>query len=264
MQIYLSVTPEAAREAAGFCRTLAHVAYRVGPGSTLLRGGLLLETRGGLLSVSDREAPFIDDPEALAAAALRECGRRNYGGVLLDFEEAPRRDRQAFAERLAPALAASRRTLYVPERYAVSGAVTLICTAVSGGNFIQRLEEAAARAGGAGHLALDVQRLCMDFRLPAPSGEGNPLDAEAFRRLMEREEPAVFFSQDLCARYFTYTRQGEAHFVLFDDADTLRQKLRQGAAMGFSAAFFMWPEIQDLAPRLFGRNGPAGGPASRP
>ena len=107
MQIYLAVTPEETQEAREHCRNLAHVAYRIGPGSTLLRGGLLLETRGGLLSVSDREAPFIDDPEALAEAALRECGRRNYGGVLLDFEEAPRRDRQAFAEQLAAALYAT-------------------------------------------------------------------------------------------------------------------------------------------------------------
>ena len=91
----------------------------------------------------------------------------------------------------------------------------------------------------------------MDFRLPARSGEGDPLSEEALSRLMEREAPAVFFSQDLCARYFTYSQDGEAHFVLFDDADTLNQKLRLGAGLGFSAAFFMWPEIRDVAPRLF-------------
>ena len=100
-------------------------------------------------------------------------------------------------------------------------------------------------------MALDVQRLRMDFRLPARSGEGEPLTGEALEELMGRESPAVFFSQDLCARYFTYTRNGEAHFVLFDDADTLNQKLRLGAGMGFSAAFFMWPEVRDIAPRLF-------------
>ena len=91
----------------------------------------------------------------------------------------------------------------------------------------------------------------MDFRLPARSGEGDPLSGEALAELMEREKPAVFFSQDLCARYFTYSREGDAHFVLFDDADTLNQKLRLGAAMGFHAAFFMWPEVRDVASRLF-------------
>ena len=85
MQIYLAASPSALQEASGYCRGLAHAAYRIGPNPTLLRQSLLLQTRGGLLSVSDREAPFIDDPEALCAAVLRECGRRNYGGALLDF-----------------------------------------------------------------------------------------------------------------------------------------------------------------------------------
>ena len=253
MQIYLAVTPEASQEAQAYCRNLAHVAYRVGPGSALLRQSLLLQTKGGLLSVSDHDAPFIDSPEDLRDAVLRECGRRNYSGVLLDFEEAPRRDRTAFVSALAPALAASRRMLYLPESYAASapGASVLLCTAVSGGSFSEYLQEAVARAGGAARLVLDVQRLRMDFRLPARSGEGQPLTGEALAALMERESPAVFFSQDLCTRYFTYTREGESHFVLFDDADTLNRKLRLGAGMGFAAAFFMWPEVRDVAPRLF-------------
>ena len=144
MQIYLAVTPEASQEAQGCCRNLAHVAYRIGPGSALLRQSLLLQTRGGLLSVSDRDAPFIDSPEELRDAVLRECGRRSYTGVLLDFEEAPRRDRTAFVSVLAPALSASRRTLYLPEAYAAGapGAVLLLCTAVSGGSFSQYLQEA--------------------------------------------------------------------------------------------------------------------------
>ena len=234
MQIYLAVTPAEAQEASRFRCSLAHVAYCIGPDSTLLRQNLLLQTRGGLLSVTDRGAPFIASPERLSAAALRECGRRSYGGVLLDFEQPPAPDRLAFAETLARRL--SPRPVYVPESYAAaSGAIPLICTAISGGNFVQRLQEAAAGRDRAGGLALDVQRLRMDFTLPAKSGEGRP----------------VFFSQDLCARYFTYARDGETHFVLFDDADTLSQKLRTGGNMGFAAAFLMYPEVQDLLPKLF-------------
>ena len=96
-----------------------------------------------------------------------------------------------------------------------------------------------------------VERLRMDFSLPAESGQGRPLTPQEFQALLEREAPAVFFSQDLCARYFTYTREGETHFVLFDDADTLQQKLRLGSRMGFAAAFLMYPEVQDLLPQLF-------------
>ena len=257
MQTYLAVTPEELREAGKYGRAFAHVAYRIGPDSTMLRQNLLLQTRGGLLSVSDREAPLIEDPQALCAAVLRECGRRGYGGVLLDFEERPRRDRLAFVERLGQALSAGRRALYLPESYARATPVgiPLLCTAISGGKFSQRLQEAAAAQGGASRLALDVERLRMDFRLPARSGEGEPLTEEAFRRLTEQERPSVFFSRDLCARYFTYGREGETHFVLFDDADTLAQKLRTGNAMGFAAAFLMWPEVRDIAGKLFPQGG---------
>ena len=132
--------------------------------------------------------------------------------------------------------------------------MVLVCTAISGGSLNQRLQEAADAHGGAARLALDVQRLRMDFRLPARSGEGEPLDEERLRRLMERESPSVFFSQELCARYFTYTRNGELHFVLFDDADTISQKLRTGAGMGFSAAFLMWPEVKDIMGKLGSKN----------
>ena len=90
----------------------------------------------------------------------------------------------------------------------------------------------------------------MDFRLPARTGEGLPLTASEFQALLDRERPAVFFSQDLCARYFTYTREGGTHFVLFDDAGTLKQKLKIGGSIGFSAAFFMWPEVRDIAAQL--------------
>lgn len=260
MRTYLAVSPGEAQEAGRYGQGLAHVAYRVGPGSTLLRQNLLLETRGGLLSVSDREAPLIEDPQALAAAVLRECGRRGYGGVVLDFEERPRRDRAAFAEQLAKTLGPGRRQIYLPEAYAgaAPGGIPLLCTALSGGNFTEYLQERANAQGGAGRLALDVQRLRMDFRLPAPSGEGRPLTQEELDTLLEQEGRSVFFSQDLCARYFTYTRNGESHFVLFDDGDTLRQKLQIGQRIGFAAAFLMWPEIRDTAEKIFPRSSPRG------
>ena len=106
MQIYLAVTPAQLQEAAKYCRGFAHVAYRIGGDSALLRQNLLLQTRGGLLSVSDREAPPIPDPEKLCAAVLRECGRRSYSGVILDFDEPPTGDRMTLAQLLVKALAA--------------------------------------------------------------------------------------------------------------------------------------------------------------
>ena len=75
----------------------------------------------------------------------------------------------------------------------------------------------------------------------------------ALDALIREHQPAVFFSKDLFARYFTYTKNGESHFILFDDADTLRQKLRLGRQLGVAAAFFQWPEVCDIADSLFRR-----------
>lgn len=251
MQVYLTAAPEDAQEAARHGRPLCHAAYRIGPDSALLRGNLLLQARGGLMALSDRDVPMVEQPDALCGAILRECGRRGYTGVLLDFEQPSRPDLTTLVRALGKQ--AGRRKLYLPEAYgaAAPGACVLISTAVSGGSLSQCLREAADRWGGYQHLALDVQRLRMDFTLPAPSGQGTPLSAEAFQALWDRVTPSVFFSQDLCARYFTYTQHGVAHFVLFDDTDTLGRKVRMGAGVGIGAAFFLWPEVRDLAGRLF-------------
>ncbi|MBQ6986092.1 MAG: hypothetical protein IJQ25_03795 [Oscillibacter sp.] len=250
MQLYYAVTAADFVEAVGHGRRFVHVAYRVGEQSELLRRAPPLQTHGDFMSVSDRDAGTVEHPEALCGAVARECARRGYRGAVLDFEAEPRDDLRAFAALLEPRLRESRRALYVPGTYidAAPDAVELVCTAVSGGNFQEYLSEILHRRGGGKRVALDVQRLRMDFRLPAPTGEGVPLEADAFEAL--RAGKAVYFSPDLCARYFTCTRGGQAHFVLFDDADTIRHKLRIGAACGVETAFLQWPEVRDIADTL--------------
>ena len=161
-----------------------------------------------------------------------------------------RRDRLDFLQQLGEALARAGRQLYVPEAFAVPGACVLIGTAVSGGSLRALLQRSAQRYEK-GHLALDVQRVCMDFPLPCPSGEGRALRREDFAALRRRHANPVFFSPALCARYFTYHTGGETHLVLFDDAQTLRQKLQLGREAGVRIAFFMYPEVADLLPALF-------------
>jgi len=233
------------------CQTIC-AAYRIGSGSTLLRQSLPLQSRGGLLWMGERGAPLIEDPESLCAAVLRECSRRGYNGAVLDFEESPRQDRQNFVHLLHQRLQSRNLQLYLPEDYSrdTPEAIILIGTALSGGTLRERLEE-AVRQHGSQHLALDVERLRMNFPLPCPEGTGLPLSEEELARLLEQERPAVFFSPDLCVRYFTYTHKDQHHFVLFDDAGTIQEKLRLGAELGITTAFLSWPEIADLAEELF-------------
>ena len=255
MRIYLAVSPDDLREAAAFQTGLAHTAYRIGEDSSLLSRNLLVQTRGGLLVLTDRDAPLVQYPENLAGAVLRECGRRNYSGVVLDFEEPPTEPLRRLAAALGRLCAASRRVLYLPEVYASSTEqrTVIVNTAVSGGSFEEHLREVCNRYGGARNVALDIQRLAMSFSLPARSGQGEPLTHESLSALLGERQPAVFFSRDLCAKYCTHSQDGAARFVLFDDAGTLRQKLKLGQQLGVAAAFFQWPEIQDIAPELLRR-----------
>ena len=159
-------------------------------------------------------------------------------------------DRAALIRQLAPLLGAYGRRLYVPEIYAAASpeTVVLLCTALSGGSLQGRLEETCA-AYGAQRLALDLERLMMDFPLPCPSGEGIRLSREELAIRMQGR--SVFYAEDLCARYFTYRRGGQTHFVLFDDAGTLRRKIEMGQALGIREGFVMLPEVEDLTGSLF-------------
>ncbi len=260
MQIYLAVTPGKLREALSYTGQVAHVAYRVGPEGRLTRQNLLARTQGGLMVLGDRGCGLIQDVQALCRDVWRECANRNFGGVLADFELPPSSDRTAFLESLGRVLGRNNKQLFVPETYGhkVPQAGVLVCTSISGGSLRQRLEE-AMRTFGQRRVALDLQRLRMSFPLPCPSGDGDYLSGAELEELLRQKQPALFYSGDLCAKYFTTNTRGESRFILFDDADTLRRKIQLGRDLGLTAGFLMYPETADLLPALFGKN-PAASP----
>lgn len=245
--LYLAVSPREAQDAARYPCRLAYAAYRMGPESGLLRQSLPLNTQGGLLLLSDREAPPLPDPEALAAALERECLRRGFLGAVLDFEAAPREDLRALAQSLGERFPRRRWPLYLPEPYAAPGGTVLLNSAVSGGDLGQYLREGKQRWRQA---ALDLQRLRMDFPLPCPTGEGIPLTDEQLAALQTGRQ--IFFSRELGARYFTYRRGGETRFVLLDDGNTLHRKIALGERLGIHRGLLTLPECADILRDLTG------------
>lgn len=247
MELFLAAdTPHLSQAMAVTCR-IAHMSYRLGPEGQLLTAPLPPTLRGGLLMLSDEGGAWPKGPEALTEAIRRECLRRHFSGVVLDVgPEMP----ECFPAALEGALSACGRRLYLPETLAghTKEGVALVCTALSGGSLRELLAEAVSR-WGPGRTALDLQRLQMDFPLPCPTGEGRPLRREDLEALLPGR--AVYFSGDLCARYFTHRQEGQVHFTLFDDGDTLRRKIRLGEELGIGTGFFMLPEVEDLLEKLF-------------
>ena len=117
MPLYLAATPDRLTRARAVTPRLAHVAYRLGPGSELLAAPLPPALRGGLMVLSDWDCPPVEEPDRLARQIARTCLRRGYAGVAADFDPPARSGRLALLEALSPLLASCGRTLYVPEHY---------------------------------------------------------------------------------------------------------------------------------------------------
>ena len=104
---------------------------------------------------------------------------------------------------------------------------------------------------GRQRVTLAVERTVEDFFLPSPGGEGVVLSRETLQKELEERQPSVFFSHELCARYFTYmSRENGAHFVLFDDGVTIRKKLEVARGLGITSTIAAWEDVSDLLEQL--------------
>ena len=243
MKTYLAITPKEAEQLPACPLPLVHIAYVIDEGGMLAR--LPADVRGALMGLSDRCKKPLPHAQALIRTILHECDARQFDGVFADLEPSPLPDRAPFLDQLGAALSRNGKQLYTP--LPVPSANVLVSTAISGGSLREMLCDARTRYG---RIALDVQRLIMDFPLPCMSGQGQPMTADELHTLRKRRDISVFYSRELGAHYFTHRLDGETHFVLFDDAQSLRAKLALGTQLGIETAFLMYPEVRDLLPEL--------------
>ena len=230
----------------------AHLAYRVGGGPHLFRASIPVSVRGGLMVIDNTGFDGRGEAGPFCQEVLRECMARGYDGILCDFEGHPLQVLAQAVRTLGELTKKRGWPLYVTEAYAPfsDSAIALIPSALSGGSLQQRLQEAVERFGAA-RVALAVERVAEDFFLPSTTGQGMPLTRQELRQRLEERAPSVFFSSELCAHYFTYmSRQNGAHFVLFDDAGSIRKKLQVARNLGISSAVLAYPQVDDLLPEL--------------
>lgn len=246
------VPPQRLGELRGLNVVPGHLAYRVGQGPHLLRTGIPTAARGGLMVLDGQDWGGRGESGTFCQEVVRECQARGFTGVICDFEGEATAMKLALLRELERHVCRRGWAMYVPECYgeAIPNAHVMVPSALSGGSLELRLREVGERFGR-GRVTLALQRAAEDFLLPAPRGSGTALTREELGRRMERLRPAVFFSRELCARYFTYmTQEGRPHFVLFDDADTLRQKLTVARQVGISTFLAAWPEVEDAVGAL--------------
>lgn len=257
---YILIPPQQLRALQSWDVIPAHLAYRVGRGPHLFRSGGTIPIKGGLMVLDDRGFDGLGAIGPFCQEVVRECGARNFSGAILDFERRMPPLEQIAAQ-LDSLFARRNWTLFVPEAYGrcAPQAKIVISSALSGGSLALRLQEAGERFGR-DRVALSLQLSAEDFFLPSPSGSGIPLTREELRERLDRIRPSVFFSHELCARYFTYmSRDSGAHFVLFDDGDTLCRKLEVARRAGVRTFLAPWAEIGEYAAHLGLQKLPASG-----
>lgn len=254
LSLLLLAPPERSREAAASGLPVAHLAYRVGGGGHLFRSNLNPIARGGFLAVDAVGFDGKGKSSALAREILRECDARGFTGVLCDFEGPPLPLLAETVSALEEQLGRRNWPLLVPQSYADAApqSEVLLSSALSGGSLRQRLADVIARRG-AERVALAVEWVCHDFPLPSPDGQGTPLSQETLGKLLEERDGQVYFSDALCAHYFTYmSRETGGHFVLFDDGASIRKKLRVAARLGIRRAVLPYPQVSSFLDALRG------------
>lgn len=185
--------------------------------------------------------------EDLAADITFEATDKGAFGIFADFE----RDTPACRALLAALdrhLREAGLALYTTVRggRAAPHAIVTLSTAISGGSLTGYISSLQSNYGP-DRVAAFLQPISRDFALPSRSPEGKPLTESEREELLARTGSQVFFSRELCAKYFTYTDgQGTAHFVLFDDNSTLEAKLSQLEGCEIPAVFALFPDAKAL------------------
>ena len=194
-KLYLAAPPEYCTGAVRTKLPVAHMIYKIGRGYHLYRAEIQGPISGGLMVVDTDGYTGGGPTSILASEIMGQCRAFKFTGIVLDTLRDHSPLLRSLAEHLASAAKRSGLRLFVPESLAdIDDSVSVIITsAVSGGTLRQRLSDGAARYGKE-RLALEIERLRMDFLLPAKSGCGVVLTAEELKDLMEKTpRKDVFF-----------------------------------------------------------------------
>lgn len=251
---YILVTPpDQIQAAATYGIPIAHMAYRIGTGPHLFRASASIAPRGGLMMIGEDRFDGQGDASMFCREVLRECHAKGFTGVIFDPESQPSPTMARIIAGLSEHLPRRGLSFFLPEAYGnySSTAKIMISSAVSGGSLKNRLSSVIEQYG-VNRVALCLDRSAEDFYLPSPQGSGRALSRDELLHRIETMSPSIFFSNELCAHYFTYmSRDSGAHFILFDDVGSIHKKISLGEQLGIRNFLFFYSQTDDLLPEIF-------------
>jgi hypothetical protein len=230
---------------------VAHMIYRIGRGHHLFRAQSSDRFSGGYMVLDTRGYIGGGPSSTLIMEILGECEKTKYKGIILDTGDKSTAQLMLLAGHLATEASERGLKLYVHDLLAGASerTVILLPTALSGGTLTGHIGDAVEKYG-AGRVALEIERVRMDFSLPATQGTGRDLTAGELETLIEQYNPQSFLSKDLCAYYFTYHDKKGTHFVLYDTGTSIKRKLSVASKMGIEDAFIFYPHVADIIDQI--------------
>lgn len=252
--IIIAAPPEYIVDASQTGYPVAHMIYRIGRGHHLFRAHGVNSSKGGLM-VLDTDGYVGGGPSStLITEILGECEKNNFRGIVLDTGGKFTSQLMLLAGHLASDGLKKGLKLYVHDVLAGASehAVILVPTALSGGTLSEHIGDAIKRYG-VHRVALEIERVRMDFTLPAKNGTGIELTADELQALIDQHHPQSFLSKDLCAYYFTYHDKKGTRFVLYDNATSIKRKLSVAAKLGIEDAFIFYPHVADIIDKIIER-----------
>ena len=219
---------------------IAHLAYQVAPGPTLMRIKNTAIHQSGFLYLSV-DSPRGNNYTHFLQQIMQECRRRQFQGVICDLGSGC----GALASALAARLPQQGLTVFLSEEYAQSASRcnVLISTAITSGTLHRRISKAMEQYGR-DRTVPALQRIATDLTPPDPSGQGLSLSPERFFRLRSEQNSPTHWSGELHCKYFTYFHNGTGHIVLFDDRETMQAKLRLMGELGARQCLCAWGDLQ--------------------
>ncbi len=249
--IIIAAPPEYVEAASKNGCIVAHMIYRIGRGHHLFRAQGIHHISGGLM-VLDTDGYIGGGPSGtLIMEILGECEKRNFRGIVLDTGGKSTTQLMLLTGHLASEASKKGLKLYVHDVLSAASALTVILlpTALSGGTLADHISDAVQKYG-TGRVALEIERIRMDFTLPAKNGTGIELTAEELQALIEKHQAQSFLSKDLCAYYFTYHDKKGTHFVLYDNGTSIKRKLSVASKLGIEDAFIFYPHVSDIIDKI--------------
>jgi len=250
-QTILATPPSDLTRASAFGLPIAHMAYRIGQNGRLLRTDTPISFAGGILVIDSEGFDGSGDPTSLCKDIIRECIARKFDGILCDFPPEITPFLSQTVSRLNTLTVQHNWNLYLPESYAAQStkSMVLISSDISSGS-LESLLHRVSDTYGPERIALVVQRMAKEFRLPAGGEQGKYLTRKELSELVQHFSPSVFFDNKLCTHYFTYMNRNAAYFVLYDDSGSLLRKLSLARSLGITRFVLTFPDVEDILTRL--------------